>query len=876
MNSTPEQTGFRCGMIAIVGRPNVGKSTLMNALVGQKVSITSRKAQTTRHRITGIRTLDDAQFIFVDTPGFQTRHSSVLNRSLNRAVTSTLTSVDVVLFVVEADRFGPDDQKVLDLIPPSVPTLLIANKVDKVSDKCVLLPFLKSTSALRGFRDVVPMSAKQLDDIARLFEILRPSLPFGEPIYGEDDLTDRSERFLAAEILREKVFRWTGDELPYTSTVLIDKFEQEGRLRRIFSTILVDRDGHKAMIIGRKGAKLKQISTEARIDMEKLFDDCAPMDTSDVWLNHPDNAGQPEAGPEPVRVPTSGGEPPSAAGRTTPTRRRTAPRSDNRIAEQPGFVLHSYPYRETSLIIDVFTRAHGRLALVAKGAKRPHSALRGVLQTFQPLALSWVGKSEMRTLTKAEWVGGMRPLTGDALLCGFYVNELLVKFCAREDPHTALFDHYLLTLTRLAHDEPAVQVLRSFERVLLRETDGRAKQDLDALSAQYLSWRCAARDAPDPDRPAKPMNVFSSPPPVIELGVNIDHVATLRNVRGTAYPDPLRAALQAEAAGADAITLHLREDRRHIVDADVRALRPLLSTRMNLECALTQEMLDIACDVRPHDVCLVPEKRAELTTEGGLDVVAHFEAIQAASRQLADAGSRVSLFIDAEPEQIRAAHESGAPVIELHTGRYADAQDDAGQRHEFERIAAGVDLGLSLGLKVNAGHGLHYTNVQRIAALDGIAELNIGHAIVAHAIFSGWDKAVREMKAIMVASRVGARTRIAAVMERTGGRFADKILGPDELAVYRVRAARSAARGVAFLATRFCAKEAFSKAIGLGVHWPMTWRSMQTLNEKSGKPVIVTSGELAQWMAARRLSAHVSVSDERDYAVSFVIAESDA
>ncbi|MEJ2767665.1 pyridoxine 5'-phosphate synthase [Mycetohabitans sp. B46] len=253
------------------------------------------------------------------------------------------------------------------------------------------------------------------------------------------------------------------------------------------------------------------------------------------------------------------------------------------------------------------------------------------------------------------------------------------------------------------------------------------------------------------------MNVFSSPTPIIELGVNIDHVATLRNARGTAYPDPLRAALQAEAAGADAITLHLREDRRHIVDADVRALRPLLKTRMNLECALTQEMLDIACDVRPHDVCLVPEKRAELTTEGGLDVVTHFDAVKAASRQLADAGTRVSLFIDAEPEQIRAAHESGAPVIELHTGRYADADDDVRQSQEFERIAVGVDLGLSLGLKVNAGHGLHYTNVQRIAALDGIAELNIGHAIVAHAIFAGWDNAVREMKAIIVASRVGAR-----------------------------------------------------------------------------------------------------------------------
>ncbi|CAB3643267.1 GTPase Era [Paraburkholderia rhynchosiae] len=259
-------------MVAIVGRPNVGKSTLMNALVGQKVSITSRKAQTTRHRITGIHTLEDVQYIFVDTPGFQTKHSGALNRSLNRAVTSTLTSVDTILFVIEAGRFGPDDQKVLDLIPPSVPTLLIANKLDRVSDKDSLFPFMQQISALRQFSEIVPLSAKNPDDIKRLMATVKPYLPEGAPIYGEDDLTDRSERFLAAEILREKVFRWTGDELPYTSTVLIDKFETEGRLRRIFATILVERDTHKAMIIGQKGAKLKQISTEARLDMEKLFD----------------------------------------------------------------------------------------------------------------------------------------------------------------------------------------------------------------------------------------------------------------------------------------------------------------------------------------------------------------------------------------------------------------------------------------------------------------------------------------------------------------------------------------------------------------------------------------------------------------------------
>jgi pyridoxine 5-phosphate synthase len=252
------------------------------------------------------------------------------------------------------------------------------------------------------------------------------------------------------------------------------------------------------------------------------------------------------------------------------------------------------------------------------------------------------------------------------------------------------------------------------------------------------------------------MSFFLTSPDVIDLGVNIDHVATLRNARGTTYLDPIRAALAAEDAGADAITLHLREDRRHIVDADVRTLRTQLKTRMNLECALTQEMLDIACDVRPHDVCLVPEKRAELTTEGGLDVAGHFEAVRAACRQLAEAGSRVSLFIDADEAQIRAALEAGAPVIELHTGRYADAHDEAGQRSEYERIARGAELGTSLGLKVNAGHGLHYTNVQQIAAIEGIDELNIGHAIVAQAIFTGWENAVREMKAIMVAARLAA------------------------------------------------------------------------------------------------------------------------
>ncbi len=244
--------------------------------------------------------------------------------------------------------------------------------------------------------------------------------------------------------------------------------------------------------------------------------------------------------------------------------------------------------------------------------------------------------------------------------------------------------------------------------------------------------------------------------PVIDLGVNIDHVATLRNARGTVYPDPLRAALLAEQAGADVITLHLREDRRHIKDADVIALAPRLMTRMNLEAAVTQEMLDFACVIRPADVCLVPEKRHEVTTEGGLDVLRYFKEVQAAVRQLRAEGIRVSLFIDADRDQIAAAAEAGAPVIELHTGRYADTEG-AAQLQELARIRAGARWGVERGLKVNAGHGLHYSNVQAIAAIADIGELNIGHAIVAHAVFVGFENAVREMKAVMVATRLGQR-----------------------------------------------------------------------------------------------------------------------
>lgn len=239
----------------------------------------------------------------------------------------------------------------------------------------------------------------------------------------------------------------------------------------------------------------------------------------------------------------------------------------------------------------------------------------------------------------------------------------------------------------------------------------------------------------------------------IELGVNIDHVATLRQARGTNYPDPIEAALIAESAGADAITLHLREDRRHIQDRDVEILRDRLTTRMNLESAVTDEMIGIALRIKPHDICLVPERREELTTEGGLDVVKHFDQVQRACQKLAQAGIRVSLFINADPQQIDAAARAGAPVIEIHTGGFADAHTPQAQAEQFAAIQKAVALGVDLGLKVNAGHGLHYDNVQTIAAIPAISELNIGHAIVARAIFVGFNQAVQEMKQLMLEAR---------------------------------------------------------------------------------------------------------------------------
>ena len=270
-------TAQHCGLVAIVGRPNVGKSTLLNALVGQKISITSRKAQTTRHRITGIRTQGATQFIFVDTPGFQTQHNNALNRSLNKTGLGAVGDVDLVLFVVEAGHFTLGDAKVLALLNEKTPVLLIANKLDTVHRRAEIAPWLRDMQSRHAFAEFVPMSAKNAKDIERLLGICEKFLPEQPWWYAEDELTDRSERFLASEIVREKLFRLTGDELPYTSTVVIDKFEEEpgktvSRMVRIAATIVVERDGHKAMVIGDKGERLKRIGTETRQELERLMD----------------------------------------------------------------------------------------------------------------------------------------------------------------------------------------------------------------------------------------------------------------------------------------------------------------------------------------------------------------------------------------------------------------------------------------------------------------------------------------------------------------------------------------------------------------------------------------------------------------------------
>jgi len=271
----------RSGHVAIVGRPSVGKSTLLNALVGARISITSRKPQTTRHRVAGIRTDPGVQFVFVDTPGFQTRQPSKLNARLNRAVRDALADVDAVVFVVDAARVTEADRAVLALVPASVPAIAVLNKVDAVKDKRSLLPRIAELANLREFVAIVPVSAEKGTDLPALVQAIAGLLPEGPALYDGDALTDRDERFLAGEFLREKIFRLLGDEVPYSTAVMIDSFEQEGELRRIRATVLVDKPGQRAILVGRDGARMKQIATKARADMEALFGGRVFLD---VWV----------------------------------------------------------------------------------------------------------------------------------------------------------------------------------------------------------------------------------------------------------------------------------------------------------------------------------------------------------------------------------------------------------------------------------------------------------------------------------------------------------------------------------------------------------------------------------------------------------------
>ena len=275
MNDNPahpaEDSAYRSGYVAIVGRPNVGKSTLLNHLVGQKISITSNKSQTTRHRIHGFVTDAHSQFIFVDTPGFQTSHAGRLNSAMNRVVTQSIRDVDAVVFVVEALRFDDRDRLVLALLPRDRPVILAVSKIDRLADKALLLPFLEKMAKEFEFPAMIPLSAERGIQLAELLQAIRPHLPPGEPFYAEDEVTDRDERFIAAELIREKLFRLLGEEIPYSTSVVIDQFTLEGRLRTIHASIIVDKTSQKAIVIGKGGEKLKLISTQARKDMEAGF-----------------------------------------------------------------------------------------------------------------------------------------------------------------------------------------------------------------------------------------------------------------------------------------------------------------------------------------------------------------------------------------------------------------------------------------------------------------------------------------------------------------------------------------------------------------------------------------------------------------------------
>jgi GTP-binding protein Era len=437
--SAAEHKSHRCGTVAIVGRPNVGKSTLLNALVGQKLSITSRKPQTTRHRVTGVLSRPGVQYVFVDTPGFQTLHGGPLNRALNRAVRAALEGVDAVLFVVQAGRLEDADRVVQRLLPQRVPVVLVANKSDRVGGPERMLPFLKSMGEASEFAAIVPVSAARGRGLGELLKVLAPLLPEQPPMFDEETLTDRSERFLAAELVREKLFRLLGEEVPYGAAVTIDQFREEGRLRHIHASIVVDKENHKAIIVGKGGMKLKAIASAARRDMEKLLGGKVFLE---VWVK--------------VR----GGWTEDAA-----SLRRLGIEhvSRGRIDREAAFVLR-VSVLGTKLLVEAFSRTHGRLP--RRQGRAPAGLVAPRLLAFQPLTIAWSGAgcAHARALRVARRASAA-PWRGAALR--FYVNELLLRLLPREDL-TTIFDQYALAVAQLARGVAGGPVLRAFERRFLQ------------------------------------------------------------------------------------------------------------------------------------------------------------------------------------------------------------------------------------------------------------------------------------------------------------------------------------------------------------------------------------------------------------------------
>ena len=435
----PNAADFRCGYVAIAGRPNVGKSTLLNRLVGERVSITSKKAQTTRHRVTGIVTRADGQILFVDTPGFQTKHRSRLNDRMNRAVTQCLADVDAVVVVIEAGRITEADRAVIGLLPTDARAVAALNKIDRMKDRDALLPQMAELAALFPFAAIVPVSAEKGVALDALLAEVRALLPVAPAVYGRGR-DHRSRRAFSRRRVRAR------EDLPAAGRGSAVRDDGDDRQLRARGRAPPDprhdprrpRKPARASCVGAGGERMKEIATAARADMERLFGGQVYLE---VWVKVTRGWAEDEAPVEAIRL----------LRWMRPTQSPMAPRAQpQRRDDEPAFVLHTFAYRETSVIVEAITAEYGRVAMVARGARRPRSELRGLLQGFQPLLLSWSGQHELKTLLHAEWRGGLPRVGGSALVCGFYLNELLLKLLPREDPHPRLFASYEAALADLA------------------------------------------------------------------------------------------------------------------------------------------------------------------------------------------------------------------------------------------------------------------------------------------------------------------------------------------------------------------------------------------------------------------------------------------